>query len=368
MNAPRPRPGILDITPYAGGESAVEGARRVIKLSSNESALGPSPAAAAAMADVSASAHRYPDGAHEDLRTALAARFGLNAERIVCGAGSDELISLLIRAYAGPGDEVLYSEHGFLMYAISARAAGAAPVTAPETNLTADVDALLAAVTMRTRMVFLANPNNPTGTLLADAEVRRLRAGLRGDVLLVLDAAYAEYVTRDDYDPGVNLVRETPNTVMTRTFSKLYGLAGVRLGWCYAPKDICAVLHRVRSPFNVSAAALAGGAAAAADTAFEEKVRAHTIKWRAWTAEALGALGLGVTESEANFLLVRFDDGGAEAGNGGRGARAADAFLKSRGIICRGVAAYGLPEHLRVTIGTEDEMRALAAALKEFME
>jgi histidinol-phosphate aminotransferase len=369
MTTPQPQPGILDIAPYVGGESAVDGARKTIKLSSNEGALGPSPKAVAAIAAAAADIHRYPDGGATVLREAIARHHGLDASRIVCGNGSDELLSLLIAAYAGPGDEVLYSRHGFLMYAISAHAAGATPVAAPETDLTADVDALLAHVTDATRMVFLANPNNPTGTWLPETEVRRLRDGLPESVLLVLDAAYAEYLTDDAYDPGARLVDETDNTVMTRTFSKLYGLGGARLGWCYAPAAVCDVLHRVRGPFNVTATALAAGCAAVEDRAFADAVREHTIRWREWTAERLRALGLDVGDSAGNFLLVRFAGRDADAqGNGGRGAEAADAFLKSRGIIARRVAGYGLPDCLRLSIGTEDEMRAVVDTLAEFLE
>jgi len=369
MAPPKPQSGILNIAPYVGGDCAVEGIDHVIKLSSNEGALGPSQKAIDAITQSALDVHRYPDGGASALRNALASRFGLNADRIVCGAGSDEIISLLIHAYAGPGDEVLYSAHGFLMYSISALAAGATPVTAPETNYTANVDALLAAVTDSTKMVFLANPNNPTGTYLPDAEVRRLRTGLRDDILLVLDAAYAEYVTHEDYDAGVKLVEETDNTVMTRTFSKLYSLGGARLGWCYAPETVCDVLHRVRGPFNVTAAALSGGEAAVGDIEFEQRVRDHTIEWREWTATQLRSLGLHVIDSVGNFLLVRFDsDDADDLGNGGRGAIAADAFLKSHGIIIRRVAGYGLPDCLRISIGTEDEMRALVKTLSDFLE
>ena len=369
MSPPKPQPGILEIAPYIGGESTIDGAEQIIKLSSNEGALGPSPLAVEAITQSALDVHRYPDGGATALRQAIAERFDLNVDRIVCGAGSDEIISLLIHAYAGPGDEVLYSEHGFLMYAISANAAGATPVTAPETNYTANVDALLAAVTDATRMVFLANPNNPTGTYLADSEVRRLRRHLPDDVLLVLDAAYAEYVTDDDYNAGATLVDESDNTVMTRTFSKLYSMGGARLGWGYAPKSVCDVLHRVRGPFNVTAAALAGGAAAIADTDFEARVRDHTIEWREWTASELRNLGLTVINSVGNFLLVKFDGPGADAhGNGGRGAEAADSYLKTRGIIVRRVAGYGLPDCLRISIGTEEEMRTLVRNMSDFLE
>ncbi len=360
MTAPVPRPGIMDITPYVGGESVVPGVQRVIKLASNESALGPSPLAVEAYRRLASDLHRYPDGACTELRHALAAHHGLDAARMVCGAGSDEIIGLLARAYTGPGDEVLYTRHGFLMYPIAARTAGATPVAAPETDLTADVDQLLAHVTERTRILFLANPNNPTGTYLPRAELDRLRAGLPDQVLMVIDAAYAEFIDRDDYAPGTHLVDAGDNVVMTRTFSKIYALGGARLGWAYCPPVIADVLNRVRNPFNVSAPAQAAGLAALSDTAFTEQSRAHNDTWLAWTIEQVRELGLEVPPSVGNFLLVRFP------ANGGRDAGAADEFLKSRGIIARRMGGYGLPDALRVTVGLEDEMRAFVEAVREF--
>ena len=362
MCALKIRPGIGDITPYVGGDSALAGVKRVIKLASNEGALGPSPKAVAAIRKAARESHRYPDGAATRLREALARRHGLDPARIVCGAGSDELIGLLCRAYAGPGDEVLHSRHGFLMYPIAARTAGATPVAAPETRLTADVDALLAHVSSRTRILFLANPNNPTGSYLAAAELKRLRAGLPDSVLMVIDAAYAEYVGHNDYEAGVALVEAGDNVVMTRTFSKIYGLGGVRLGWAYCPEGVADTLNRVRNPFNVAAAALAAGEAALADQAFTDRVRRHNDAWLPWLRERLQALGLEVPPSAGNFLLVRFRP------ESGRDATAADAFLRRRGIIVRRVAAYDLADSLRVTIGAEHEVRAVAEALAEFVE
>ncbi|MGF1639439.1 MAG: histidinol-phosphate transaminase [Rhodospirillales bacterium] len=362
MILPRPRPGLEEIAPYVGGESGIAGVDRVIKLASNESALGPSPAAIAALREAADGIHRYPDGGCTALRRALADCFRLDAERIVCGAGSDELIGLLCRAYAGPGDEVLHTEHGFLMYAIAARTVGATPVAAPESNLTADVDALLARVGDRTRLVFLANPNNPTGTYLSVAALARLRAGLPDHVLLVLDAAYAEYMSpaRNDYDPGIRLVEAGSNVVMTRTFSKIYALGGLRLGWAYCPAAVADVLNRVRNPFNVSSVAQVAGLAALADTALVERARRHNDRWRAWTVDRVRALGFDVPDGHGNFVLVRF------AGEPGRDAATADRFLRGRGIIARRMGAYGLPDALRITIGLEDEMRAVVAALAEF--
>ena len=361
MNKLAVRPGILDIQPYKGGESAVAGNLRAIKLSSNEGALGPSPAAAEAYRKAAAELHRYPDGGCTALRTALAARYGLTMDRIVCGAGSDEITSLLCRAYAGPGDEVLYSQHGFLMYPISARTVGATPVWAPETNLTADVDALLAKVTARTRILFIANPNNPTGTYLSADALRRLRAGLRADILLVIDAAYAEYIGRNDYTAGEDLVEAHDNVVMSRTFSKIFGLGSIRLGWAYCPAAVADVLNRVRGPFNVAGPTQAAGVAALEDFAFVEKVRANNDRWLPWTTEKLRAIGIDVPDSVCNFALLRFPQAA------GRDAAAADTFLKSRGIILRAMGGYGLADSLRLTIGTGEEMQIVVDALGEFM-
>ncbi|MGJ3260335.1 MAG: histidinol-phosphate transaminase [Rhodospirillales bacterium] len=358
---PESRPGIMEIAAYVGGESSIPGVDRIIKLSSNEGPFGPSPLASKAHEAEATGLHRYPDGGAVKLRAAIGARYGLDPDRIVCGAGSDELISLLCKAYAGPGDEVLYAEHGFLMYPISARTVGATPVTAAEVDRTADVDNLLAAVTDKTRILFLANPNNPTGTYLPADEVKRLRDGLRDDILLVIDAAYAEYVTVDDYTPGIELVDAGDNTVMTRTFSKIHGLGGVRLGWCYAPANVVDVLNRIRGPFNVGAAAMAAGIAAIGDKDFEDMSRAHNIKWREWTAAEFRNLGLDVTPSIGNFLLVCF---GADKD---RGAEAADSFLKSKGIVVRRMGGYGFPNCLRITIGLEDEMRAVVDTLSQFL-
>jgi histidinol-phosphate aminotransferase len=360
MTSPAPRPGILDISPYVGGRSSLEGVERVIKLSSNEGALGPSPKAVAAYQAMAHEMHRYPDGHAVALREALAAQHGIPAEGIVCGAGSDELLQLLVRGYAGPGDEVLYSRYGFLVYPIAALASGATPVVAEEEDLTASVDNLLAAVTERTRIVFLANPNNPTGTYLPACEVKRLRDGLPPDVLLVIDAAYAEFVNRNDYSAGVDLVAACDNVVMTRTFSKIYAMGGLRLGWAYCPPAIADVLNRIRGPFNVSSAALAAGKAAVEDRDFVELARRHNSYWRDWFTEAVAGLGLEVVPSVGNFVLVRFPEAA------GRNAAAADSYLRGKGIIVRPVASYGLASCLRVTIGQGDEMQAVVQALTEF--
>ena len=355
-----PRPGIMDIQPYVGGEAALPGANRVIRLASNENPLGPAAAAVAAYRSVENELHRYPDGGSAELRLAIGAVEGLDAERMVCGAGSDELIALLVKAYAGPGDEILYSEHGFLMYSLAAKAAGATPVAAPEADLCTDIDALLVRAGPKTKLVFVANPNNPTGSYLSGAALRRLREGLPPAALLVIDAAYAEYVTAKDYADGAAMVETFDNVIMLRTFSKIHGLAGLRLGWAYCPAEVAAVLHRVRGPFNVGLAAQAAGLAAVQDGAHVETSRRHNSQWREWFSDEARTLGLTVYPSEGNFVLMRFPEGTAQA-------EAATAALKAAGILVRPVAAYGLPDCLRVTIGTEEDMRATATALREFL-
>ncbi|ABC24059.1 histidinol-phosphate transaminase [Rhodospirillum rubrum] len=357
---PQPRPGIMEISPYVGGESKLAGVDRIIKLSSNEGALGASPRVRDALIASAGEAHRYPDGNATALREALGRTHGLDPARIVCGAGSDELIGLLCRAYAGPGDSIVQSAYGFLMYGIYARGVGAEPILAPESDLTADIDAMLAAVRDTTKLVFLANPNNPTGTCLPTSEVVRLREGLRDDIILVVDAAYAEYVERNDYDAGARLVDSHPNTVMLRTFSKI-GLGGLRLGWSYGPAHIIDVLNRVRGPFNICGQALVAGEAALADPAFTDLSRAHNSLWREWTRAKLQAMGIRVGESSGNFVLATFDAEGPFT------ALAADAALRQQGIICRRVAGYGLPNCLRITIGRDDEMQAVVEALGAFM-
>jgi len=361
MTSPAPRPSILEIDPYVPGESRLPAGLKPIKLSSNETPLGPSPKAVAAFKETAGELERYPDGGATRLRAAIAARYGLNAARIVCGAGSDELLGLLAHAYLGPGDEAIFTEHGFLLYRIIVLANGARPVVAPETDLRTDIAQILARVTERTKVVFLANPNNPTGTYAPIDEVRTLRKKLPAHVLLVLDAAYAEYVRRNDYEAGIELVATTPNTVMTRTFSKIHGLAGLRLGWAYCPEGVADALNRIRGPFNVSTPALAAGVAAIEDKAHEEASVAHNERWLPWLTAEIEKLGLKVTPSVANFLLMHFPKEPA------RNAHAADAFLKSRAIIVRRVDAYGLPGALRATIGSESDNRAVVAALSAFL-
>jgi histidinol-phosphate aminotransferase len=358
---PTPRQGILDIAPYVPGTSALPGAHPVIKLSSNESPFGPSPRAVEAFINAAPSLSRYPDGSARALREAIGKLYGLDPGHIVCGAGSDEVLNLIASAYLGPGDEAIYSEHGFLVYKIAILARGAKPVVAPEKNLTTDVDAILARVSPETRVVFIANPNNPTGTYLPFDEVKRLRGALRDDVLLVIDSAYAEYVRANDYEAGIELVATSHNTVMTRTFSKIYGLAYLRLGWAYCPTPVADALNRIRGPFNVSGPAIAAGVAALQDQAWIQRAANHNDVWRIRMTEALSALGLRVTPSAANFLLLHFPKGN------GHSAADADNFLHERRIILRRVTEYGFPDALRMTIGTEDDNRAVLEALTAFM-
>lgn len=358
---PTPRDGVMKINAYVPGGHTLEGHENPIVLSSNETPLGASPAAQAAYRSIENALERYPDGSASALRNAIGEAYGLNADRIVCGTGSDEILNLLAQTYLSAGDEAIHTAHGFLVYKIATLSAGATPVVVPETNLTADVDAILAAVTDRTKIVFLANPNNPTGTYIPFEDVRRLRAGLPDRVLLVLDAAYGEYVRRNDYEAGLELVATTDNTVMTRTFSKIHGLAALRIGWAYCPPGIIEALNRTRGPFNVSAAAIAAGAAAIADKSHVDKSIAHNDEWLAWTSKELREMGLDVTDSVGNFLLIHFPASGEHT------ASAADAFLNSRGIILRSTAGYGLGNCLRMTIGTGDENRAVIAALKDFL-
>jgi histidinol-phosphate aminotransferase len=357
MTSPLPRPEILTIHPYVGGESGMEGANRTLKLSSNEGAFGVPPAARAAIAETLQDLHRYPDGGADRLRAAIGKRWGLDPARIVCGAGSDDLLYQLCLSYAGPGCEVMMSEHGFSIYPIVAAYAGSRLIKVPERNLTADLDAMLAAVSPATRLIFLANPNNPTGSMVPAEELARFRAALPPEVLLVLDAAYAEYVTRADYDAGVKLVDATGNTVMTRTFSKIFGLGGMRIGWCYAPPAVVDVLNRVRSPFNVSVAGQAAAIAALSEPGWVEAGCAHNAAYRAKLTAGIEAAGVKVWPSEANFVLADF--GSTDKAN------AADVILRAHGIIVRKVTSYGLPHCLRITVGTAEEVGLVIEAFSD---
>ncbi|NIZ11065.1 histidinol-phosphate transaminase [Pseudooceanicola sp. HF7] len=351
-----PQPGIMDIAPYVGGASKVEGVKDIVKLSSNENPFGASDAAKEAYRRAAQDLHRYPSTDHAELRAAIAAHHGLDPDRIICGTGSDEIIHFLCQAYAGPGDEVLYTEHGFSMYKISASAAGATPVCVKERERVIDVDAILAGCTEDTKLVFIANPANPTGTMIGGNEVARLAAGIPEQAILVLDGAYVEYV--EGFDGGAGLVESRDNVVKTRTFSKIYGLGGLRIGWGYGPKEIIDVLNRIRGPFNLSSGQLAAAEAAIKDHAHLEHSRSENTRLRAWLAEALAEHGVASDTSCANFILARFASQ--------QEAEAADDFLKARGLIVRRVAGYNLPNCLRITVGDESSCRRVAYAIGQF--
>ncbi len=350
---------ILDISPYVGGESKAAGVDRVIKLSSNENPFGPPASVVGAVQNAAKEAHLYPDGGCVDLRRALGDLNGIDPDQIICGAGSDEIIQFLCNAYCAPGDEIIYSAHGFLMYAIYARAAGAVPVSVPELNLKADPEAIAGAVTDKTKIVFLANPNNPTGALLLKDEIRSLREALPENVLLVLDAAYCEYVDDPNYSAGHELVGEFGNVVVTRTFSKIYALGGLRLGWGHCPPEIADILNRIRGPFNVSSVAQAAGLAAVEDQGFVEKSIVHNARMRAQVSETLVKLGLTVYPSAANFILVDF-----ETPERAENCRLA---LKEQGILVRQVGAYGLPSCLRISLGLDNEMDLACGVIKSYL-
>jgi len=355
-NAIRPQPGILDIALYEGGKSNVAGVTNAVKLSSNENPFGPSDRAKEAYQRAIHSLHRYPSTDHASLRRAIAEVHKLDADRVICGVGSDEIITFLCQAYAGPGEEVVHTEHGFLMYRISALAVGARPIEVKERERTTDVDAILAGCSPMTRLVFLANPNNPTGTMIPAPEIARLADSLPQRAILVLDGAYAEYV--DGYDGGLALVESRENVFMTRTFSKIYGLGGLRIGWGYGPKHIIDVLNRIRGPFNLSTTQQEVAEAAVRDQDFVNKCRGENARMRAWLAGALAELGVPSDTSMANFILARFASQDE--------AEACDAFLQKQGLIVRRVAGYKLPHCLRITIGDEASCRQVAHAVAQF--
>ena len=355
-NAIRPQPGILDIALYEGGKSNVAGVANAVKLSSNENPFGPSDRAKEAYQRAIHSLHRYPSTDHASLRRAIAEVHKLDADRVICGVGSDEIITFLCQAYAGPGEEVVHTEHGFLMYRISALAVGARPIEVKERERTTDVDAILAGCSPMTRLVFLANPNNPTGTMIPAPEIARLADSLPQRAILVLDGAYAEYV--DGYDGGLALVESRENVFMTRTFSKIYGLGGLRIGWGYGPKHIIDVLNRIRGPFNLSTTQQEVAEAAVRDQDFVNKCRSENARMRAWLAGALAELGVPSDTSMANFVLARFSST--------EEAEACDAFLQSQGLIVRRVAGYKLPHCLRITVGDESSCRRVAHAVGQF--
>lgn len=352
----RPQPGIMDIELYVGGKSQISGVANVLKLSSNENAAGASDAAREAFARAVHNIHRYPSTDHAGLRAAIAETHQLDKDRIICGVGSDEIIHFLCQAYAGVKDEVIHTQHGFLMYRISALAAGATPVSVAERDRHVDVDAILAACTARTKLVFIANPANPTGTMVSYPDLRRLADGIPEQAILVLDGAYAEFAA--GYDGGLSLIEERHNVVMTRTFSKIYGLGGLRVGWGYGPREIIDVLNRIRGPFNLSNVALDMAEAAVRDQDYVTSCHNDTARNRQWLAQALADIGVPSDPSFANFILARFTDA-AEA-------EACDTFLQAEGILVRRVTSYGLPECLRITIGDQAACRRVAHVIAQF--
>src|SRR6516162_2846680 len=361
LKRPEPRAGVLEVEPYVPGSNATPQGATVFKLSSNETPLGPSLNAVCAYHETAEHLAVYPDGSAAALRAVIGRAYALNPALIVCGAGSDELLNLLAHAFLGPGDEAIHTIHGFLVFRTATQSAGGRPVMVPECNYTADVDAILSAVTPRTKIVFLANPNNPTGTYLSFDEIKRLRRHLAPEVLLVLDAAYAEYVGCHDYESGIELVRRADNVVTCQTFSKIYGLAALRLGWLYGPAHVVDALNRIRGPFNVSQPAIAAGVAAMIDVAHTETAAKHSAQWLPWLAQEISKLGLTATPSVANFLLVHFPI------TPGRTAAEADAFLCAHGLILRRLEAFRLPNALRLSVGTEAANRRVIAVLSAFM-
>ena len=358
---PKPLPQLAGVNAYVPGEAPRNTGGRTYKLASNENPLGASPLAKKVYADLAAKMELYPDGAARELKAALAKKHGLDPARLVLGAGSDDIFLMLGRAYLGPGDESISTKHAFAIYAIIAQQQGAKVVTVEEDSFTANVDAILAAVTPRTKLVWLANPNNPTGTYLSYEEIKRLHAGLPSHVLLVLDGAYAEFVKKNDYASGIELASQSGNVIVTRTFSKLYGLAGLRVGWGYAPPHVVDAIERVRMPFNVSLPAQAAAIAALEDDAFTEASLLHNERELPRLQAGLEALGLGLIDGVGNFVVAKFPEA--------RGKTAAEAlaFLKERGVTVRGLGGYHMPNHLRISVGTVEGNDAALKLLKEFL-
>jgi histidinol-phosphate aminotransferase len=362
MTAPVPNRWVMEIAPYVPGRSTTDSGTKAVKLSSNENPFGTPEVARAAFAAAAAQLERYPDASAAELREAIGAHYDLDPARIIYGTGSDEVLHLAAGAYAGVGDEVIYVRYGFAVYDIAARRVGATPVVAPDVDYASDVDAILACVTERTKLVFIANPNNPTGTYTSRAEIARLHAALPAHVLLVIDQAYTEYLDPEDDDGGLDLARTTSNVLVTRTFSKIFGLASERVGWGYGAPAMIDAMHRIRAPFNFSTAAQKAAVAALGDHVFVERSYSHNRQWRSWFADQIGALGnkgLRAVPSKANFQLVLFE--------GDVTAEAAYKALMERGYIVRWLPGQGLPHGLRITIGTEDEIQGVAAAIREIV-
>ncbi len=363
MNAPLPKPWIMAIAPYVPGRSTSDSGRKAVKLSSNENPLGTSKEARTAFAAHKTDLELYPDAGAVAMRMALAKANGLDPARIIYGTGSDEILHLIAGAYAGQGDEVIFVRYGFAVYEIAARRVGATVVVAPDVDYATDVDAILACVTDRTTIVYLANPNNPTGTFTPRAEIARLHANLRPDIMLVIDQAYAEYVEADDDDHGLELAKQHANVIITRTFSKIHGLAAERIGWGYGSAEAVAAMHRIRAPFNVTTAGQSAAIAALEAKAFVKNSRDHNRVWRAWLAgevAALGNAGLRAVPSQANFILILFE--------GAVTAETAYKRLMDFGYITRWLPGQGLANGLRISIGREEDVRGVAAALRTIVQ
>ncbi|MGL4314549.1 MAG: histidinol-phosphate transaminase [Sphingomonas sp.] len=359
LSAPAAKPWVMAIAPYVPGRATADDGRTIIKLSANENPLGTPAGASVALAEARTSLDRYPDPGATALREALAAKYGLDPQRIIYGTGSDDVLHLAAGAFAGPGDEVIYVNYGFAVYEIATRRVGATPVVAPDKDYATDVDAIMACVTDRTRIIFIANPNNPTGTYTPRAEIERLHAALPAHILLVLDHAYAEYLDAAEDDGGLALAMTAPNVLVTRTFSKIYGLAAERIGWGYGAAPLIEAMHRIRLPFNITTAGQHAAIAALADDGFVAATRAHNAQWRAWFAEqmaALGNAGIRAIPSKANFVLVLFE--------GTVTAETAYAALMAAGYAVRWLPNQGLPHGLRITIGTESDMHAVVDVLR----
>ncbi len=360
--APLAKPGIEAIVAYVPGKSQVGGLTDPVKLSANENILGCGPLARQAFEEASANLGRYPDGRGGGLRAALARHYAIEPDRIILGCGTDEIFALLNQVFLEPGDNIVQGQYGFGAYAIGARANQAEVHYAAERRYRIDIDALIEAVDERTRLVFIANPANPTGTFITRSELASLHDALPPRVLLVLDGAYAEFNRDPSFSDGLDLARGAANIVVTHTFSKLHGLASLRVGWAYAPPTVASAVDRIRLPFNTSACGQAAAVAALQDVEFQARSLALVERWRPWMTQQIAGLGLEVVPSAANFVLIGFDRApGSTAGE-------AEQFLAARGLIVRGVANYGLPDHLRITLGLEHHNRAVVAALAEFLK
>lgn len=353
---------ILDLAPYVPGRAQADGIKEPVKLSSNESVYGPSPKAVEAYHGAAEQLIRYPDAASTELRQAIAEVHGLDADKLMCGAGSDDLLTLLIHAYAGPGDEVIHSRYGFMVYPIQSKAVGATPIAVQNKNWAADIDGILAAVTDKTKLVFVDNPNNPTGAYLPFTEIERLHAGLPSHVLLCVDSAYAECVTAEDYEAGERLVERASNVIMTRTFSKMYGLAALRVGWGYGAPEIIDVLNRIRMPFNVCLPGQPAAIAAVRDQDFLAEAAAFNAEWRDWLTANLMAAGLEVVPSQTNFVLIGFPKESPYS------AEDANKYLTKHGYLLRWLPGQGLADYLRLSVGRPEENRAVVELLRGFLD